>query len=307
MKRRRFLQVAAVSATLSGIPLPEQRLTWRWQGTALGAEASILVVHQDRQRASETLQALTSEIERLEQIFSLYRPDSDIVRLNNTGHLFSPPAELVSLLSTAQSIGSQTNGAFDPTVQPLWTLHANHAGQQPSERSIELASKLVDYRAIDIGTREIRFARQHMAVTLNGIAQGYITDKITDRLLDLDLSDVLVNLGEIRAAGYAGSGHPWQVGIAGKSGAIALENAAIATSSPDGTRFNIESELHHIFDPLTGRPSPAASQTSVIAPNATLADALATAAATIPKAERRDFCRSCSVEWVDTDAMVSTA
>ncbi len=60
------------------------------------------------------------EAERLENIFSLYRPDSEIVRLNHTGALASPAPEMVELLGICRTCWQLSDGLFDPTVQPLW-------------------------------------------------------------------------------------------------------------------------------------------------------------------------------------------
>jgi len=291
MRRRRFLRIAAVAGSLSGIPLPERRITWRWRGSALGADASILLVHPERRRVAAIARAIAAEIDRLEQVFSLYRPESELVRLNRQGRLARPSADLVALLDMAQSIGSRTDGAFDVSVQPLWRLYAGRAGGWPDERSIERATKLVDYRAIEVAARRIALARPGMAITLNGIAQGYITDRITERLQDLGIADLLVDIGEIRAAGYRQDGHPWRVGIAGDDRRIALENAAIATSAPQGTLFEPSGRWHHLFDPASGRPSPHAAPVSVIAASAAIADATSTAAATVASDRRAELCR----------------
>ena len=62
-------------------------------------------------------------------------------------------------------------------------------------RLIESARKLVDWRAIEVGPRRIAFARAGMGVTLNGIAQGYVTDRITDILRAHGCDRTFANLG----------------------------------------------------------------------------------------------------------------
>ena len=65
-----------------------------------------------------------------------------------------------------------------------------------------------------------------MAITLNGIAQGYITDRLAARLRDMGFEQVLIEAGEIYALS---SDTPWRVGVAGSDRQLA--DRAVATSS----------------------------------------------------------------------------
>lgn len=100
---------------LTGIA-PARASLRRWTGTALGARADIILPTV----AMDLLPRLRAEIDRLEDVFSLYRPESALSRLNRAGRLDAPPLELVDLLGRARSFVALTNGVFDPTVQPLW-------------------------------------------------------------------------------------------------------------------------------------------------------------------------------------------
>lgn len=89
------------------------------------------------------------------------------------------------MLSQCQRLSALSGGAFDVTVQPLWNLYALHffgtASPQPdgpAPPAIERARSLVDWRGIDVTPRQIALLRHGMGVTLNGIAQGYVTDRV---------------------------------------------------------------------------------------------------------------------------------
>ena len=132
----------------------------------------------------------------------------------------APPLELVALLAEARSYSERTKGAFDITVQPLWRLYADalRASRRRSaagraEAAHASAQALVDYRAVEIEPAEVRFARPGMAITLNGIAQGYITDRVAALLQDAGMGDVLLDIGEVRALGRHPDGRPWHVGL----------------------------------------------------------------------------------------------
>lgn len=294
--RRRFiaisaaalLPVAAIPPVARGAPDPRRGATWR--GVTLGASASIRIEGMDRDEAETILRDCALEIERLEALFSLYRADSALSRLNQLGRLGNPPADLLRLLSVADAVHRTTRGAFDPSIQPVWRLYAEHFNRSdaivetgPREDRIAETLRQVGFEKIAITASEIRFGREGMALTLNGIAQGYVTDRIGDLLRGRGLAHVLIDLGEIRALGTRGDGKAWQVGIASARGdddpvqTVDLADRAIATSATAGTVFDDQSQFGHILDPRTGLPAPGQSQVSVIAASATLADAYSTA------------------------------
>ncbi len=290
---------AARDGSPAGTPVPVV-----WKGTALGAFASITLVHEDRDRARRVLAGCVDEVERLERIFSLYRPDSALVELNAGGALQAPPTELVELLSTSLALARASQGAFDPTVQPLYELYQAHFAQPgadprgPSATVLAQARRRVDHRLVDIGAGRIAFRAPAMAITLNGIAQGYVTDRIADRLRAEGFADVVVDLGETRASGHRADGGPWVAAIIDpdvpartlfelEMGEAPGRVAALATSAGAGTRFGPDPRVHHLFDPHTGRSANRYASVSVAASRATLADGLATALSILAPDEGR--------------------
>lgn len=300
LSRRRFLAVTAAAAGLPLIPF-----TWpagaegaetlrRWHGTALGADARIVLLYPDAEAAERLIRSCVAEITRLERLFSLQRNDSAIVCLNRDGGLDRPPSEFVRLLEESHRFSERTDGAFDATVQPLWRLYARHFAKAnadpagPDARALARARELVDYSAVGIDTRRITFRKPRMAVTLNGIAQGYITDRVTELLRDSGAEKVLVNLGEFRALGGHPDGRPWRIGLRDPHNPLAvfrtleIENQAVATSGGYGTPFEPSGRHHHLFDPVTGRSANYYLAVTVLARRATVADALSTALAVTP-------------------------
>ena len=297
--RRRFIAIAAAAAGLPLAAIPAGAATarlHRWSGIALGAQAEIVLHDPDAAHARRLIARCVAEIDRLEDVFSLYRPGSALSRLNRAGRLPVPPLELVALLAEARFYAERTEGGFDVTVQPLWRLHAAHFARPgadprgPGGAALARAQALVDYRAVEVEAPEIRFARPGMAVTLNGIAQGYITDRVATLLQDSGMTDVLLDIGETRALGHHPDGRPWRVGLrraaepetVGRT--VALAESAVATSAGIASPFDASGRHHHLFDPASGRPADGAGQVSVIAPRATMADALSTALAVLPPA-----------------------
>lgn len=298
LNRRRFLAIGAVAAGLSLLPhrlLRAEGISVHvWRGVALGADASLSIAHPDPAEADRLIALSLEEVARLERVFSLYSADSALRRLNRDGVLDSPPADLVRLLSEAVAVAHHTGGAFDPTVQPLWQLYAGHFARPdadptgPPEGAVRAARALVDVRALRVEPDRIAFAAGGMAVTLNGIAQGYITDRVTERLKAEGMGNVLVDMGELRALGHHPSGRPWTVGLADPANpdrsttTVELTDGALATSGGYGTRFDAAGRFTHLFDPASGTCAAQWLAVTVQAPDATTADALSTALSVVP-------------------------
>ncbi len=199
-----------------------------------------------------------------------------------------PAPEMLELLSICSAINARTGGAFDPTIQPLWALYAERfsAGSTPS--AAEIAAVNTGWQHVQFSPAELRFAKHAMALTLNGIAQGFIADKVAAFFRAEGVENVLVNTGEIMAVGTAPNGSAWPVTIANTDGEIApLSNAAMATSAPLGTVFDPAATVGHILDPRTGQPGGQWAQVSVTATSAALADGLSTAFCLMSDAQMR--------------------
>ncbi|HEY7300261.1 MAG TPA: FAD:protein FMN transferase [Xanthobacteraceae bacterium] len=292
--RRRALRIFAAVAGLP-VLIAAVRATapkgqfYTWSGEVLDAASELTLWHTDAAFAQRTILRVRGEIERFERIFSLYRSDSEISRLNAAGRLVQPAAELRELVDLSQRFGEISGGAFDISVQPLWRLYEAHFWSHSAvqsdiaERAREVARALVDFRRIDSGAASIDFARSNMAITLNSLAQGYITDFVADMLRNEGFESAVVDLGEFRTLGRHPDGRPWRLGI--RDGTIAgkldrmveLENMALAVSGGYGTTFEPSGRYHHIFDPHTGASAHSLVDVAVIGPRATTANGLSTA------------------------------
>ncbi len=277
LTRRRFIAIAATATLLPGVANARPR-RFEWRGGALGAEARIVLHHPDKAAAEAAIAACLDEISRLENQFSLYRPDSALNRLNTAGKLSTPSHDMRRLLQLCRQFGDLSQGAFDPSIQPLWQLYAEHFARHPGDPAgpgldaINAVQRHIDYRRIAVGAEEIRLD-PGMALTLNGIAQGYITDRVADLLRARGWGDVLLNLGEIRAL----PGRPWSVALPGNGPVLELSNAAVATSAGAGSPFAGAQGPHHLLHPGTGSSARHYTSVSVLARTATAADALSTA------------------------------
>src|SRR5258708_29515721 len=158
-RRRRVLRIAAAFA---GLPLmiagvrataPKGQL-FSWHGEVLDAVSELTLWPTDPAFAQAMILKVRREIVRFEQIFSLYRQNSEISRLNQAGKLTTPSPELRALIGESQRLGVLSGGAFDISVQPLWRLYQahfwSHTEIQPDipARARDLAPAFCGFRQI---------------------------------------------------------------------------------------------------------------------------------------------------------------
>ncbi|SPF76105.1 FAD:protein FMN transferase [Aliiroseovarius pelagivivens] len=272
--RRRFLTITAAAMALPGAAAAAS--VARWTGRALGGPVSMQLAGLNDAEAQPIFAAVEAELTRLEAIFSLYQDSSELVRLNRDGQLSAPSPELLSVLSLCSALHSASDGAFDPSIQPLWRAIALNKEADEVSR----AKQAVGWLRVRFDTSKVRLPDEG-ALTLNGIAQGAITDAVVDLLKSHGLQNVLVDMGEIAAVGNGPNG-PWNIGVALPDGTLVhrltAQDRAVATSVPNA--MTIGSEHCHILTPTGARAR--AKIASVSAPRAVLADGLSTALCLVP-------------------------
>lgn len=269
MIRRRFLTLAACALAS---PVSASPAIHRWQGTALGADVALAVRGGPAPAARAFFAEAARALRAVEAQFSLFR-GSDLRRLNAMGHLPHPSDDMRALLALAGRVHAATGGAFDPTVQPVWQAR-RLGGDEAAARA------LTGWDGVRISDGQIRL-RPGMALTLNGIAQGFAADRLAEIAARHGLTDLLIDTGETRALGP----HDWTARIETPDGLalrrLTLRDRALATSAPFGTRIGPDADLPHIVGP-SGQ-TPLWAVVSISAPSAALADALSTAAVLMPR------------------------
>lgn len=287
--RRRAIAIFAATA---GLPLfPKARAAASpiiWDGQALGAPARLILSDVDQAGGERLIGRVVAEITRLEEVFSLYREDSALSSLNKVGFLLDPPIELVALLERCREFWELSEGAFDPSVQPLWALYLDHFSRSGADRLGPSHAQITN-ALVPVGFDRVRFNRDRIvlasggALTLNGIAQGFITDRIVAILGEAGISNSFIDMGEARSMGSKEDGTPWLIGLAPSQNSefpdavLRIVNKAVATSSASGFVFDEAGRFGHLFDPRRGSTPIPYKRLSVVANDATTADALSTA------------------------------
>lgn len=226
---------------------------------------------------------------------STYDKSSTLSRFNDYEKTDWFPVEpaVARVVSAAQTISRQSDGAFDVTVGPLvnlWGFGPDVVGaERPSPEALSEARSRVGYRFLEVQQDPPALRKSvPVYVDLSAIAKGFGVDQVAALLDGLDCADFLVDVGgEVRARGVNPSGRVWRVGVevpdpdsaGGVQRVLALDNLAVATSGDyrnfrdlGGRRFS------HTIDPRTGAPvSHALASVSVVHESTMWADGYATA------------------------------
>jgi thiamine biosynthesis lipoprotein len=250
----------------------------------MGTAATITVLHEERATARAMVETAFAEIERLERILSRQQYGTAVHRLNQFGRLPEPPAELVTILDHARHYSLLTEGAFDITVAPLIDLYAMRfvvAGRPPSESEIRVLRERISWKSVTVDGRGVTFEEKGTAISVDGIAKGFVVDRTCTVLAAAGADQVLVGAGGDIAAGSAES---WRVAVrdphdaARDVGIVRLCGNGIASSGDYMQAYTPDRAHHHIVDPRTGRSPEATSGVTVIAPTAMDADVISTSA-----------------------------
>jgi len=268
---------------------PVGRGVWKVVQTrpAMGTLVSVTALAPSREWAEDAIGLAFTEMDRLIALFSRYEAGSAVTALNVAGSLDAPPPELLRVVQTSLEYHGMTGGAFDVTVAPLLALFRERLGgtevAEPTDAEIRDRLALVGADALACGRGRIAFGRDGMALTLDGIAKGFIVDAVARALDAHGIRRYLVNAGgDIRARGRNDTRRPWTVAVRDPRtpgrfpSTIHLADAAVATSGSYEVSFDGDMRFHHIVDARTGRSPGASLSVSVIAPTAMAADALAT-------------------------------
>lgn len=261
-------------------------------GTKMGTTYHITVVAD--QPAPDNLGALIeAELGRVDHSMSTYKPDSEINRFNRlaVNQSMAVSSEFLEVLTIAQSVWLNSDGALDPSVGPLvdlWGFGPSPSEDQiPSDEQISAALATVGFDAVMIDTNEQTIAKSRpVAIDLSAVAKGYAVDLVADLLEMNALPDYLVEVGgETRVSGLNPEGQPWRLAIESPvligqiERVLALTNGAVATSGDyrnyferDGARYS------HTIDPRSGQPiGHTLASVTLLADTCAEADAWATA------------------------------
>lgn len=264
----------------------------------MGTFSRVVVVARSEKAGRACIAAAFKVQRRIESLMSYHRPDSELNRVNR--HAAERPVPVNPLtfevLQQAVYFSELSGGAFDVTVGPLVDLWraAGDANEPPSEAALTEARLRVGYEKLILEPKEmtVQFATEGMRIDLGGIAKGFAIDKSVEAVRKGGALGGMVDIGgDIRCFGRPPEGQEhWRIGLQDPTEAtedlitgeplliLQLSDAAVTTSG-DYRRYTTVAgrKQSHIMDAQTGRGANQLVSVTIIAPNATTADALATA------------------------------
>lgn len=273
-------------------------------GEAQGTTYSIKYLGGDTLRIEKA--AIDSILDAIDQSLSTWVDHSTISRFNRADTITIDDPHFIAIFEMGKELSALTGGAFHPMVAPLvraWGF-GPEGGQVKDNLDVDSLMRLVTWDievtpiapsepsggGVDTPPGALLFAKaKGVEIDVNSYAQGYAVDVLVDYLLDRGVQDMMVEVGgELAARGLNAEGEAWRIGIDKPvdleavrelQAAVALIDAAMATSGTyrkfyekDGKKYS------HTIDPATGHPvAHNLLSVTVMAPNATHADAMATA------------------------------
>jgi len=261
------------------------------RGRELGTsyELELVVRKGEEDLARRALEATRNECHRLERILSEWREDSEISHLNQQAwHHPVPVTEQVErLLTGALHVARATAGTFDCTWAPLGVLwdKAEQRGPPPDEAELAETRRHIGLDRMSLEGGMVRFASPGVRLGVASFAKGWIIDALFRKLQRAGFPDIIVNIGgDLRISGRDANGaaqvfkvlDPYRPTHAAVR--LVVLEGALATSGNYLRRRRIGGKDYgHLFDPATGRPPEFDGSVTVLAADAAMADALATA------------------------------
>lgn len=253
----------------------------------MGTFVSMTLIHPSRDQAEKAMGLAFEEIDRLTGLMNRFQAATAVGELNREGSLTNPPPEVIAVVKDALSFYRLSKGAFDISVAPIVDLFKERLGSgrkaPPSEAEIQNLLTRVGADSVVVEGKSIRFKKPGMAITLDGIAKGYIVDRAADLLARNGITNFLINGGgDIRTSGERSDRKPWTIAIQDPHkkkhypDIVRMRSGAIATSGNYEVYFDREKMFHHIVNPRTGLSPHADASVSVMAPTTMEADALST-------------------------------
>ena len=259
---------------------------------AMGSRFSIVLYAENDDQARTAFGAAFRRIADLDQALNDYDPRSELSKLSAASPTQSPVTasdDLWAVMLHSRRFHGESGGAFDVTVGPLTSLwrEARRKKTLPTVKQREAALAAVGFQHVAMieASQSISLARANMRIDLGGIAKGFAVDEALAALKKHGIESALVNGGgDIAASAAPPLREGWKIGVAPlaadakPSRFLLIAHQAIATSGDtwqfveiDGVRYS------HIVDPQTGLGLTERSSVTVVAPDCTTADALASA------------------------------
>ena len=258
----------------------------------MGSRFDITIVAKDKETAEAYIDSAVTEIARIENLISEWRPETQVSIVNKNAGIqpVKVDKELFDLTERALYFSKITDGAFDisfAAMDRIWKYDGSMT-EMPSAEAIKKSVEKVGYGNIilDKEKQTIFLKKEGMKIGFGSIGKGYAADKTRELLMEKGVTAGIINAsGDMNTWGKQPDGKPWTAGITNpinKNKVFAVipldKESAIVTSGSyekyvmlDGKRYM------HIINPVTGYPATGLSSVTVAGPSAEMANGFSTA------------------------------
>ena len=258
----------------------------------MGSPFNLVLYADTKQIADSAAKESFRLVDSINLICSDYDSTSELFKLRYSvvGLPVRVSPILFALLYVAKAANKDAYGSFDITVGPLSRLwrNARKSQQFPTNGAINTARNRIGFNKVqlDSAAQTITFLQPNMQLDMGAIAKGYAADMVLALLQSHGITNALVDAGgDMVVAGMPPQKKGWTIGInvPGQQEQLLepkliLSNKAVATSG-DAFQYMLHEgkKYGHIIDPRTGYGVTFQRNVTVVAPDATTADWLATA------------------------------
>ena len=271
--------------------IDETKLIHRKVLRLMGNRFEITVVNENILWANERIDAAITEIQRIERLLTTFSEDSQTNQINQQAGInpVQVDAEVFALIERSLRISEITQGAFDISYGSIdkrfWNFDVEMKSL-PDPAIAKQSVRLINYKNIILNRPNLSvfLKEKGMRIGFGGIGKGYAAEKAKQLLISQGVKSGIVNAaGDLTTWGYQPNGEPWTIGIADpnvKNQAFSylnISNVAVATSGNYEKYALIDGKHYsHTIDPKTGFPVSGIKSVTIFAPNAEIADAMAT-------------------------------
>jgi thiamine biosynthesis lipoprotein len=230
----------------------------------MGTLCEIQLFAVTKAKARKVANAAIADVQRLERLYSRYKPDSLLSKINRVAALggsITVDEETACLLDYAVTCYQQSDGLFDITSGILRRAWKFDQDQLPEQSLIDQLLDKVGWHKVIWERPVLTFSIPGMEIDFGGIVKEYAVDRAAALCFAQVIKNGVVNLGgDIKVIGPRADGSPWRIGIKhpynkGLLDTLLLHDGALASSGDyercitvNGVRYG------HVLNPKTGWP-----------------------------------------------------
>jgi thiamine biosynthesis lipoprotein len=256
----------------------------------MGGRFDITIVAKDSAEAEMNIDTVISEITRIENLISDWKPSSQISQVNASAGMrpVQVAPEVFELTKRALELSRLTNGAFDisfAAMDRIWKFDGSMT-KMPTPEAIKKSVEKVGYQNVILDQEHstIFLKNKGMKIGFGALGEGYAADRCRDMMVARGINAGIVNgSGDMSTWGKQPDGKDWMIGINDPIhkdkifAVIPLRQGAVVTSGNyekfvtfNGKRYS------HIINPATGYPATGLSSVTVLGPSAEKANGFST-------------------------------